>query len=265
MAIIDHDKEAYHVVFSNAGMAGSPASPLERTIDELRGTSPIDIPIRYSQFVREELCRRLGPRCEITVFEGVTEAYLPMSDDLVPEILLSREQIGKWLKILDVFKNLGRPSDDRPKLIASALADLSAALQIKFEYSAAPLNKVTQFAAGLPGAMQSRLLQYTPAELSDSAKVPNCEIDHLAQYAAKKYDILSIIYQTEGKYYGRFTGRPWVDTGCPTPSQKGRIVPSIEGVVQPTSLGLDAENANYSVRYRMSNDEFYWIALHDLP
>ncbi|MBV6486923.1 MAG: hypothetical protein GHHEDOFH_00860 [Pseudorhodoplanes sp.] len=241
---------------------------LVETIESLRANSQLNIPIRYLQFVEEALCQRLGPQCRQKVFEGVNRAYVPVSNDLVPEVLLARDQLDKWVKILDVFKTFAtrtRGREGRDLLVSTLLASLGSALQMDFENNQVPLGKRIQFVAGIPHGVQSKLMQYSSEDLRDSTKVPACEVDYLAQYGAKKHDVLNIVFGSEGKLMAAFEEARWPEGQCPNLSEKGKNIPFIEGAVRPRSLNSGREETNYSIMHKRGNEFFFWIPVRYLP
>jgi hypothetical protein len=241
---------------------------LVETIDQLRANSQLNIPIRYLEFVQEALCAQLGPQCRNKVFEGVNRAFLPVTNDLVPEVLLSRDQLDKWVKILDVFKTFAdraRGREGRNLLVGTLLSSMGSALQMDFQNNQVPLGKLIQFQGGMPHGLQSKLMQYSSEELRDQSKVPTCEIDYLAGYSAKKHDVLNIVFQSEGKLMAQFDETHWPEGGCPNLSEKGKQVPFIEGAVRPRTLNFGQEETNYSTMHKRGNEFFFWIPVRYLP
>jgi hypothetical protein len=241
---------------------------LVEAIESMRANSQLNIPIRYLQFVTEALCQQLREQCRQKVFEGVNRAYVPVSNDLVPEVLLSRDQLDRWVKILDIFKTFAsrtRGQAGRDLLVSTLLTSLGSMLQIDFQNDQVPLGKRMQFAAGLPHGAQSMLMQYSSDDLKDSTKVPSCEIDYLAQYGAKKHDVLNIVFDSSGKLLARFDETHWPEGSCPNLSDKGKSIPFIEGAVRPISLNAGQDETNYTVMRKIGNDFFFWIPVRYLP
>jgi hypothetical protein len=200
--------------------------------------------------------------------EGVSKLYIPVSDDVVPEMLISRDQLERLIKTLDVFKTFaGRTHGQasRDLLVNTLLTSLGSMLQIDFQNDQVPLKKQIQFAAGLPHGAQSILMQYSPGELQDPAKVPACEIDYLAQYGAKKHDILNIVFESNGKMLAGFDEMKWPEGSCPNLSDKGKNVPFIAGVVRPIALNSGQDETNRTIMRKIKNDFLFWIPVRYLP
>jgi hypothetical protein len=241
---------------------------LVEAIVSMQANSQLNIPVRYYQFVSDALCQRVGPQCQDKVFEGVSRAYVPVSNDLVPEALLAKDQLDKWVKILDVFKTFAartRGQTGRGFLVSAMLTSLSNMLQTDLQSDQIPLGKRLQFAAGLPHGAQSTLMQYSSEELRDSTKVPECEIDYLGQYGAKKHDALDIVFESNGKLFPSFAETRLPEGNCPNISDKGRNIPFINGAVGTVTLNHPQETTNYTVMRKIGNDFFFWVPVRFLP
>jgi hypothetical protein len=202
------------------------------------------------------------------IFPQGERMYIPVSGDVVPEILLSRDQLEGWVKILDVFKTFSAHSRGqmaRDFLVSAMLTSLGDVLQMDFQSDRVPLGKRMQFAAGLPHGAQSILMQYSPEDLRDPAKVPACEIDRLAEYAAKKHDALDIVLESNGKLLAAFDEKRRPEGGCTNLSNKGRNIPFIDSAVRALPLNVGQPQKNYTVMRKIGNDFLFWIPVRYLP
>jgi hypothetical protein len=241
-------------------------------IKALQGNSPLNIPIRYLQFVERSLCDRLGDRCSQSIIETVNTAYVKQEDALVPEVMLTREQLDKWLDILSKFNaamnRMVSGSEARNLIVNALLQDLSNILQYTVPNSPTELGKFLQFQGGIPDAANSRLMQYTSVELASSAKVPPCEVDYIIQYASRKYEILKMILEGDGRIVPVYQEGRWPDGACPGLSPKGKNIPNITGQIQPRRLNdPPTGGTDYTFLRRLGPDipAVYWIPIRYLP
>ncbi|HXI06891.1 MAG TPA: hypothetical protein VNJ49_11235 [Bradyrhizobium sp.] len=239
---------------------------LEQIIERLRANSSLNIPINYLQFVEESLCRRLGDQCRTQVLEAVNRAFVPADDKVVAEVLMSKDQLEKWQKILYLYKNLsgnvaGRAG--REQLINTMLAALATIIQVDMQNDGVKLSDKLQFGAGLPASGRSPLMQYSDSDLMDPNNVPTCEIDNLKSYAIKKYDVLDIPLKSDGKSRSNFIEALWPEGGCAM-SAKGKAVPFVDGDVRPYNLNRSGQT-NFSMMHKRGNDSFFWLPVNYLP
>jgi hypothetical protein len=239
---------------------------LVQIIDALRANSELNIPIRYLQFVESSLCDRLGARCRESVFETVNTAYVQRADDLVPEVMMSRDQLDKWLTILARFDAAMRraisSSQTRGLIINALLQDIGDVLQIDVPNTPTEIGKLLQFQGGIPAAASSKLMQYTPIDLN---RVPPCEIDYLVHYASRKHAILKIIVEGDGRQMPNYQEERWPDGQCPGLTDKGKNIPWIKSEVRPQRLNNPTAGTNYTFLRRRGQDTVYWIPVRFLP
>jgi hypothetical protein len=239
---------------------------LEQIIERLRANSSLNIPINYLQFVEESLCRRLGDQCRTQVLEAVNRAFVPVDDKVVPEVLLSKDQVDKWQKILNIYKSFGANvagREGRNQLVNTMYAAIGSLIQVDMQNDGVKLADKLQFAAGLPASGRSPLMQYSDSDLLDVNKVPACEIDNLKQYAIKKYDVLDMPFRSDGKSRANFIEATWPEGGCPM-SDKGKAVPFVDGDVRPYNLNRTGQT-NYSMMHKRGNESFFWLPVNYLP
>jgi hypothetical protein len=240
---------------------------LESIIERLRNNSQMNIPINYLQFVEESLCRRLGDQCRKAVLEAVNRAFVPVDDKVIPEVLLSRDQLDRWLKILNLFKSFGSNvagAAGRAQLVNTMYSSIGSLVQIDMQNDGVSLANKLQFAAGLPNSGRSRLMQYSDSDLTNVNLVPACEIENLKQYSIKKYDLLNVVFSNEGKLRPVFTETTWPEGACPM-SPKGKNVPFIDGDVRPQPINPPGQQTNYTMMHRRGNDLFFWLPVNYLP
>jgi hypothetical protein len=239
-------------------------------IQSLQGNSELNIPIRYLQFVERSLCDRLGERCHQSVFETVNTAYVPTDDVLIPEVMLTRDQLDRWLEILGKFNaamsRVLSSQQERARIVNALLQDIGDVLQYTIPNNQTELGKFLQFQGGLPAAANSKLMQYSPVELASSTKIPPCEVDYLVQYASRKYEILKLIVEGEGRYLPVYQESRWPDGACPGISAKGKNIPNISGQIQPGRLNPPTGGTDYTFLRRLPNrGAIYWIPVRYLP
>lgn len=238
-------------------------------IKGMQGEGKENIPIRYLKFVEQALCERLGPRCRQSVFETVNTAHMKRDADLVPEVMLTREQLEKWLRILSIFtasmQRAMSQTEARREIVNALLNDLSSVLQYIVPNSREELGKFLQFQGGIPDAANSKLMQYSPAELSSSTMVRPCEIDYLIHYASQKHAILKMILEGDGRILPVYSEGRWPDGECPGLTAKGKNVPKIGSDIRPFRLNPPTGGTNYSFLRRRGNDTIFWVPVRYLP
>ena len=200
-------------------------------IERLRGDSRSNIPINYLT----------------AILEGINRAYVPVDDNVIVEVLLSRNQLEERLHALRASNNpsgsgLDMPSRDR----------LRDGLR---------LLRTTDWI----GNPRSKFLAYSDEELGDASKVPLCEIVYLQQYLARKYEILSIVQDGDGKIRPVFTEARRPEAICPNMSDKGRNLPFIEDLVRPLRLNPPDQQASYSIMHRGEDSLFFWLPINYFP
>lgn len=183
---------------------------------------------------------------------------------------MTREQLDKWIVILSKFNaalNWMASTRERRTLIVNALLkDIGDVLQINVENNTEGLSKAIQFQAGIPEAANSRLMAYSPVELDNPEKVPFCEIEYLVTYASRKYDILKMIVEGEGRIIPTYQEEPLTEAQCAGLSAKGKNIPLIRGQVRPIRLNPPTGGTNYTFRRANREQElFYWIPVRYLP
>jgi hypothetical protein len=193
--------------------------------------------------VDDPLCLRSGNQCGAQPMETLSHAYVPIDDKVIPEVLLSRDQLDKWLKLVNIFKMAnGSAGAGRTRWLNELWSFRESGSEIE--------------------TSSSKLLQYSYEELG---KVSDCEIAYLKQYAAKRYDILNIIFSNEGKLRPVFTLVERPEGGCPNLSDRAKSLPFIDGDVRAQRLTRPGEQAPYSMMHRRGNSSFFWVPVKDLP
>jgi hypothetical protein len=201
-------------------------------------------------------------------FRGVRRAFVRQSADVVPEVLLTRDGLQKLIHVLEAFKTFAVAAhgiQGRARLVNVLLVTIGSVLQVDFDDGQIPLARMLELAAGLPLGGRSKLMQYSVDELRDASRVPACEIDYLAAYAARKHDVLNIVLQGEGRLLAQFSESRWPEGTCPNLSEKGRNIPFIEGAVRPRAIGNAGETTAYSMMHTRGNESFFWIPVSYLP
>jgi hypothetical protein len=113
---------------------------------------------------------------------------------------------------------------------------------------------------GLPVSRNSLLLSYTPEQLEDENKVPDCELDRLAVLATNMETILGIIY--EGNYRPHFKTKPYPESTCTKASENGKRIPFIRGRISKKRLGDDD---TYRYDHEFGEKTIYWVPQEYLP
>jgi hypothetical protein len=240
---------------------------LVKIIERLRNNSQMNIPIKFLQYIEASLCNRLGEQCTKQVVEAVNVAFVPIDPNVIPEVLLSKDQLDKWLKILNIYKSFSNNvagAAGRSQLVNTMYAAIGSLLQIDMQNDSVSMANKLQFQAGLPNSGRSKLMQYTDSDLTNVSLVPSCEIENLKQYGIKKYDVLNTVYSNDGKYRPIFVETTWPEGGCPM-SPKGKNVPFIDGDVRGQPLNPPGGQTNYSMMHRRGNDSFFWLPVNYLP
>src|SRR5262249_39973877 len=261
------DSNIFPDVLRELQEASGAGEPVNRIIDRLRNNSNLNIPILYLDILQETICRQLGEaRCRDAVIEDVNEGYMERDErNIVPEILLTREQIGKWRRLLEAFKDAGvgvQGQLGRKKLVDALMTEIGNVLQYDIPNSDEILSR---FARGLPNSSRSKLMQYSDTELRSTTQVPTCEFGYLTQYASKMFDVLDIVYGSNGRYLADILEGQSPPGNCVNISDKGKRIPFIKSA-QPHSLNTVGQPTDYKVLYGSGgNEEFFWIPVNYLP
>jgi len=240
---------------------------LVEAIQAMRAGSSSNIPILYWNVVAQSLCKRIGKQCNQKVFEGVFEAYIPRSKDIVHEVILSQRQLTNWRGLLGKFKTfwsaLRTDRQTRKELVNVLLESIGTVLKLEIDDSGRSMGEFVQFKGGLPYGAKSKLMNYSPGELRNDKIVPRCEIRHLVNYARKKADILRIV--EDGDKLALFTEKRLPVGACSGLTAKGLAVPFLPKSPTPMALNRPDEDTEYSFRFQKGNDRYYWIPVSYLP
>jgi len=241
-------------------------------IERLRNNSSLNIPINFLDFADAALCSRIGEQCRTGVLEAVNHGFVPVDNPadhkvvVVPEVLLSRDQLDQWLKLLYLFKSFSGDTaghQGRDQLVNTLFKSISILLQLDMASDRISMADKVQFQAGLPNAGRSPMMQYSDNELRDVNAVPSCEIENLKQYAIKKYDVLNTVFASVGKYRPVYTETAWPEGACPM-SPKGKNVPFIDGDVRGQALNA-SQQTNYSMAHKRGQEFFFWMPVGYMP
>jgi hypothetical protein len=108
-------------------------------------------------------------------------------------------------------------------------------------------------------------MQYPDGMLRNTTTVPDCEIEYLKQYSGKRYDMLNIVYGSDGRLRPIFReGQPPAGA-CANLSPTGRNIPFIDGAITPEALNRSNEQTSYSMMHPRSGFQFFWIPVNYLP
>lgn len=239
---------------------------LRQYIEKAQNNSKENIPVFWKVRLNEIACPQINAQCDGAIVEQVTHAYMKNDPNVVPEVLLSKFQVDQWMKVLNVFKtSQPRGEQARSLLVNSLLIALSDIMQINLQNNGLQIGLAMQLASGLPNAGRSKLMQYSDTELGDPARVPECEIEYLKQYAGRKYDILNISYGSEGRLRPVFRSISTPAGACPNLSEKGKALPYIDGTINPEALNRANEQTSYKMSHQRGNETFFWLPVNYLP
>jgi len=241
-------------------------------IERLRAND-MNVPILFWDMVEDRLCTELGEQCRERVYEGVLEAYVERSDDVVSELWMTREQLDSWLTFLHGVRGMGwSPSELREKLVKTLVNSLESLLHTRYSDVREPLETFVRRAGGLPMGFGSPVMQYSQMELENPQVVPTCEVELLASWLQDSKKILEIARQ--GIYRPDFVNDFYPPDACPL-TPKGRQVPYIPGSIRPVPLG---ETPEYSYHTQFQAGGFqatdantrdsrvvYWLPQEFLP
>jgi hypothetical protein len=235
---------------------------LKKAIERLR-QKHTDIPGLFWEFIEHESCETLGEQCTQRVYETNFEGYIPVTDDITLDVWMTGRQILDWKQgILSVFEGIytQRSSVRRAEIEKTIAENLKLRLR-KPEISASETYaEYLQRKKGLPVRTQSPLLSYTPTQLRDKGKVPDCEIDRLAVWATNVGDMLGIIHG--GRFRPDFRAERFPKSACPKASDNGKQIPFIDGSIGKKPLGKD-DSYRYDHKFRKTI--IYWVPQEYLP
>jgi hypothetical protein len=208
----------------------------------------------------------LGMSLDCASNARLARGFIKADGAVVPEVLLSRDEVDHWLRILNVFKAFP-PSESRTRdaLVSSWMSGISDIVQVPLESRALTMGAAVQLASGLPNGARSKLMQYPDGMLRNINQVPDCEIDYLKQYASQRYDVLNIVYQSDGRMRPIFHEATRPSGACAKLSQVSKDFTSIDGAIRPEALNRPSEQTSYSMMHPRSGVQLFWMPVSYLP
>lgn len=191
--------------------------------------------------------------------EALLEAYLPVSDELVEDVWVKRDDLDRWLSLLrefDAVELQELSGFELRQTFVFALADALEKILRKplFENTEEPLHDYLQ-RHGLPVRGDSPLFRYSIADLMDQAVVPDCELVRLIAWLDQTHQLLNIVYYGDRRPV--YTAEEFPGE-CPS----GKHIPYIPGEITHAPLGKDAE---MSYQQHFGRVNMYWVPKEYLP
>jgi uncharacterized protein YnzC (UPF0291/DUF896 family) len=236
---------------------------LKTAIEHLR-QKHTDVPGLFWDFIEEGNCETLGKQCNEQVYDITFEGYIPVSNDISLDVWMTGNQLLDFKQnVLRIFRKLGpimRESAKREQIVTTIAETLKIQIMEPEIEPDETYADYLQRKGGLPVSRNSLLLSYTPEQLEDENKVPDCELDRLAVLATNMETILGIIY--EGNYRPHFKTKPYPESTCTKASENGKRIPFIRGRISKKRLG-DDDTYRYDHEFR--GKIIYWVPQEYLP
>ncbi len=233
---------------------------LVEAIERLRAGDS-NIPILYWDMVEDRLCGGLGRQCLERVYEGVEEAYITNTRDVVRELWLSADQLEAWMSLLSAVQaHNWEPGQLRVLLVRTLVSSLESILHTRYSDVGETFEEFARRAGGLPVGFDSPVMKYSPLELMDADRIKTCEIEKVVQWLQASYKILGIARE---KYFRPdYTIEYYPPHLCEL-TDKGRAVPYVPGRIERLRLG---ETNDYSYA-KVFQDErvIYWLPQEFMP
>jgi uncharacterized protein YnzC (UPF0291/DUF896 family) len=236
---------------------------LKTAIEHLR-QKHTDVPGLFWDFIEEGNCETLGKQCNEQVYDITFEGYIPVSNDISLDVWMTGNQLLDFKQnVLRIFRKLGpimRESAKREQIVTTIAETLKIQIMEPEIEPDETYADYLQRKGGLPVSRNSLLLSYTPEQLEDENKVPDCELDRLAVLATNMETILGIIY--EGNYRPHFKTKPYPESTCTKASENGKRIPFIRGRISKKRLGDDD---TYRYDHEFGEKTIYWVPQEYLP
>jgi len=125
---------------------------LKDAITALQRGDRANVPILFWNVVADALCKRLGSQCNKQVMEGVFRAYIPRSNDLTLDVLLSQRQLENWREVLGKFKTfwstLRSGERSRNQVVNALTESIGSVLRLDIDDSGKSLGSSSSLSAG---------------------------------------------------------------------------------------------------------------------
>ncbi|MFK8035296.1 MAG: hypothetical protein AB8B94_14235 [Hyphomicrobiales bacterium] len=240
------------------------------SIDILRKRSG-GVPILWWKMAEQRLCAEAGDQCTENVLDKVDTLFVRKSDagSLDKDILMTNDQLGEWVNVLRAFRDL--PGGQLDKGVVALLTESmegSLSVQLTESYredgTKMDLGEFLQFESGLPTGFGSKLLSYSLGDFNEGSNVPFCEVQFLADMAARHIEILE--YLKEGDKLMAYDKLPPDPGFCPNTSEKGLDMETIDSsTVRVINLNEAGSTVTRDYTEFVDNKKFYWIPEKYLP
>ena len=229
------------------------------------------VPLLWWGMAEQRFCGALPEQCTENILDKVDVFYVKKSDEasLVPEVLMTGEQVSKWLSVLGGFRNW------RGQQIQSGLRNtleqtIGAQLGIQVGNPRHPteerpltLGEILQLKGGLPSGMQSKFLAYTPGNFAPNG-LPSCEIRDLADMAGRRFNVFEELQRGQRLPFYEVT--PPNPSFCPTLSPTGRELEIIDmETIRYLTLSDPEDGIDRTFKHTAGGTQLYWIPLRYIP
>lgn len=253
-----------------ASQFGRGGVSIEESIRRLQEDSD-GVPMLWWGMAEERFCAQIPEQCTENILDKVDMLYVKKSDGdlLVPEILMTRQQMSDWINLLGDFRKF------RGEQILTGLRDaLEGAVDSQFgimvgnplhptEGRPMTLGEILQLQGGLPSGMTSKLLAYTPEDFAPQG-LPPCEIRELAEMAGRRFGIFQEL--SRGQKLPQYETKSPNPSQCPTLSPTGRSLEIVDFETQWDLVLSDVdEGIDRSYMHAGGGTQQYWIPLSYIP
>lgn len=229
------------------------------------------VPLLWWGMAEQRFCEGLPDQCSETVLEKVDTLYVRKADAhlLVPEIIMTREQLENWIELLRGFRYF------RGKEIVNGLRNtLEEVVGSQFSITVGnprresdgepmTLGEILQLKGGLPSGTQSDFLAYTPQHFQPGG-MQQCEVFALSEYVSRREPVLTEL--AEGTKLPMYDVYPPNVQTCPQLSEVGRELGIINNETRRNiDLSDQEEGIDRGYKHPMGGTQIYWIPLRYIP
>lgn len=250
---------------------GRGGQSIDESIRKLQKRSK-GVPLLWWGMAEQRFCGALPEQCTENILDKVDVFYVKKSDEasLVPEVLMTGEQLSDWLSVLQGFKRGWRGEQIRKGLRNTLEQTIGTQLGIQVGNPRHPtegrlltLGEILQLKGGLPSGMQSKFLAYTPSNFAPNG-LPSCEIRELSDMAGRRFSVFQELQR--GKRLPLYEVTPPNLSFCPTLSPTGRELEIIDmETIRHLTLDDPENGIDRTYKHTGGGTQLYWIPLRYIP
>jgi hypothetical protein len=219
-----------------------------------------DLPGLFWDLIIQGSCSQLGDQCTGRVYETILEGYIPVSEDVAEDIMLTSNDFNQWLLLLNTIGLLvNAGSTELREMLADGLVTSLEKIvrEPLYEATGESMEQYLKRRGGLPVRQQSPLFQYSLDQLKSPDLVPNCELNLLSKWIYYVTQILGIV--RDGNRRPMFQVQSY-DGRCSSPTVKK--IPVLSEDPKPANIG---KNPKMRYDHAFQKAHIYWVPEEYLP